>query len=113
MFIVYQLSLKDNRHYFGTTPSYRKDERLREHRIGVGAKWTKRFKPIDNPVIQTWDFKTRDEAYAFEDIKCCEFLNKYGINSTRGGLQNADLGVPYKYWVRPHLKHLVPYKIRK
>ena len=114
MFIVYQLALVNYKHYFGTTPAWRKYIRMQEHISGAGSKWTRRFPPLPmcDSVIRTWDFKTRDEAYAFEDKKCCEFLNRYGIDSTRGGLQNADLGVPYKYWVRPHLQHLVPYNVK-
>ena len=109
MFCVYQLRLENNRHYFGTTKSHRKETRLEEHRAGRGSKWTRRFPPVLlYPVVQCWYFETRRLAYAFEDQMCCEFLNLYGIDSTRGGLQNADLGCPYDCWVRPHLQPLVP-----
>ena len=109
VFCVYQLKLAQKKHYFGTTPVWRKQKRLDEHYEGVASKWTRRFPPVaENPMVACWYFGTRKIAYDFEDVKCCEFLNKHGIDSTRGGLQNADLGVPYKYWVRKHLRHLLP-----
>ena len=107
-FCVYQLRLIENKHYFGTTPSYRKKARMTEHRQGVAAKWTTRFPPVEDNPVNTWYFRDRESAYKFEDYKCCEFLEKYGIDSTRGGLQNADIDVPYRYWVRKELKHLIP-----
>ena len=110
MFIVYQLQLVCNKTYFGTTPFWRKEERLDEHHRGVGSKWTKRFPPIPNPVMNIWEgFQTRDEAYAFENQMCEEWMEVHGINSCRGGLQNyGQEGPPYHFWVRPHLKHLIP-----
>ena len=108
MFIVYQLRLEDNRHYFGTTPAWRKETRMDEHRRGVGAQWTKLFPPVADPVVNTWEFKTRKQAYAYENDKCEEFLNLYGIDSTRGGKQNFREPGHYRYWVRKHLWHLVP-----
>ena len=107
-FIVYQLKLVEDKHYFGTTAFWRKDKRMEEHYQGVGAKWTSRFAPVDDPVVEVWHFNTRDEAYAFENVKCEEFLNKYGIDSTRGGLQNYGNVGNYKWWCRPHLRHLCP-----
>lgn len=109
LFSVYQLKLVENKHYFGTTPKWRKPQRLSEHRDGGGAKWTQRFPPVEvDPVVRTWEFHNKKEAYAFEDRMCCEFLNRFGIDSTRGGLQNyGDVG-QYSWWCRPHLRHLVP-----
>ena len=37
-----------------------------------------------------------------------EFLVKYGIDSTRGGLQNYGKPGGYRWWCRGHLRHLVP-----
>jgi predicted GIY-YIG superfamily endonuclease len=109
MFIVYQLQLVSDKTYFGTTPAWRKEERLDEHHRGVGSKWTARFPPIPDPVVKTWNFATRDEAYAFENTKCEEWMEIHGINSCRGGLQNyGQEGPPYNFWVRPHLRHLIP-----
>ena len=108
MYIVYQLKLTNNKHYFGHTPLWRKEARLEEHKKGVGAKWTARFPPVDKPVVQTWQFKTRKDANLFENQKCEEFLKRYGIDSCRGGKQNyGDVG-GYRWWVRNHLRYLVP-----
>ena len=111
VFTVYQLKLVGGKHYFGTTPTWRKQTRLDEHRGGGGAKWTTLFPPVeDNPVVQTWRFGygQKKEAYAFENEKCEEFLNMFGIDSTRGGLQNYGKPGGYRWWVRGHLRHLVP-----
>ena len=110
MFIVYQLQLVCNKTYFGTTPGWRKEERLREHRRGTGALWTRRFPPVPDPVMNSWEgFETREEAYEFENIKTEEWMEIHGINSCRGGLQNyGQEGPPWHFWVRPHLQHLIP-----
>ena len=109
MFIVYQLRLEGGKHYFGSTPFYRKQRRLDEHRDGGGAKWTARYPPLEpDPVVQTWHFATRKEAETFENEKTEEFLNRFGIDSTRGGLQNYGSEGGYRWWVRKHLRHLVP-----
>ena len=108
-YIVYQLKLTHNKHYFGHTPIWRKQIRLDEHKRGGGAKWTTRFPPVENPVVDTWTFNTRKEANFFENQKCEEYLKKYGIDSTRGGKQNyGDVGKNYEWWVRKHLWFLVP-----
>ena len=110
MFIVYQLQLVCNKTYFGTTPGWRKEERLREHRRGQGSLWTRRFPPVPDPVMNIWDgFETREEAYEFENTKTEEWMEIHGLNSCRGGLQNyGQEGPPWHFWVRPHLQHLIP-----
>ena len=106
-FCVYELELEQNKKYFGTTPTWRKAIRMDEHSRGVASKWTRRFPPTSKDPANLWFFETRKVAYKFEDDRCCEHLQKHGIDSCRGGLQNADLGVPYHFWVRPHLRNLI------
>ena len=110
MFIVYQLQLVSNKTYFGSTPAWREETRLGEHRDGVGALWTARFPPVPNPVMHIWKgFKTRKLAEKFENEKCEQWMEIHGLNSCRGGLQNyGKEGPPWNFWVRPHLKHLIP-----
>ena len=108
-FIVYTLRLVDGKFYVGSTPLWRKAIRLDEHMSGFGAKWTSRYPPLlDNPLIETWEFNSRKEAETFENQKCEEMLEMYGIDSTRGGLQNYGREGNYRWWVRKHLRHLVP-----
>ena len=109
MYLIYQLRLIDNKHYFGTTWWERKAERMQEHINGRGSKWTERFPPVDeNPIVNQWLIYDRKKAYAFENAKCEQFLEEYGIDSTRGGNQNyGDVG-NYSVWVRKHLRHLCP-----
>jgi len=109
MFVVYQLRLEAGKHYFGSTPYFRKERRLGEHRDGGGAKWTARFPPLEpDPVVRLWHFAKRKDAEEFENEKCEEFLNRFGIDSTRGGRQNYGAEGGYRWWVRRHLRHLVP-----
>ena len=111
VFTVYQLALENNKHYFGTTPTWRKETRLSEHRDGGGSKWTALYPPVEhNPVVRTWTFGygKKKEAYAFENQKVEEFLNLYGIDSCRGGVNNYGKPGGYRWWVRTRLRHLVP-----
>ena len=109
MYVVYQLKLVQEKAYFGTTPSWRKQTRLLEHRDGGGAKWTARFPPVEHdPIVQTWNFPTRDEAYRFEEQVVKDYLMVHGIDSARGGMCNfGDVG-GYRMWVPKGLRNLVP-----
>ena len=103
------MKLVEGKFYVGSTPLWRKETRLAEHRRGCGAKWTTRYPPVlDDPIIETWVFSDRKAAEAFENEKCEEMLELYGIDSTRGGLQNYGQEGGYRWWVRLHLRHLVP-----
>ena len=105
-YTVYLLKLVQDKWYVGTTPKWRKDIRYDEHTRGIGSQWTSRYPPIN--VVDTWDYDSKKEAYQAEDDKCCEYLNRFGIDSCRGGLQNFRCPGYYRYWVRKHLRHLVP-----
>ena len=108
MYLVYQLKLVKDKHYFGTTWWERKKERMEEHYEGRGSKWTRRFPPVKDGVVNQWLIHDRKKAYAFENAKCEQFLERHGIDSTRGGLQNYGNTGNYHFWVRKHLRHLCP-----
>ena len=99
-------TLQDEKFYIGMTPSWRLSRREREHRDGSGSLWTRRYPPLQT--LETWEFDSKAEAHKFEISKTEEYLHKYGIDSTRGGLCNYGREGGYQYWVRPHLKHLIP-----
>jgi len=106
MYTVYLMRLEQQKYYVGCTPSWRLFLREREHKQGGGARWTTRYKPIE--ILETWEFSTKAEAEIFEIEKTEEYLHLHGIDSTRGGLCNYGKEGGYRYWVRPHLKHLIP-----
>ena len=105
-YTVYLLRLQKQKYYVGMTPSWRLAIREQEHKDGWGAKWTSRFPPIE--LLESWEFDTREEAHVFEIQKTEEFLHRHGIDSTRGGLCNYGKEGGYEFWVRRHLRHLIP-----
>ena len=100
------MKCEQEKYYCGSTPRWRLQVREDEHRNGVGSKWTARFPPIK--IIQVWEFDSKQEARSFEDKKTEEMLNTHGIDSCRGGLCNYGNVGGYRWWVRPHLRHLIP-----
>ena len=109
MFIVYELKLSGGKRYFGTTPKWRKDTRLAEHHAGTGSMWTQLYPPVKNDTVAgTWEVPTREEAYKFENELTEDYLRANGIDSARGGLCNFREPGSYKFWVRKHLRYLVP-----
>lgn len=77
-FNLYILKLTNNKYYIGTT--YKNVHlRIREHLKGIGAKWTKLYKPVN--ILET--FKTFDK---FDEDKYTKiYMNEFGIENVRGG----------------------------
>lgn len=75
---IYVLQCKNKKFYVGRTTRSR--ERIIEHLNGEGAAWTKKYKPIS--VIETFVSTTKFD----EDICTLKYMDKYGIESTRGGV---------------------------
>jgi predicted GIY-YIG superfamily endonuclease len=77
VFYIYVLECEDNRYYIGKTsnPSFR----IEQHKNGVGAVWTQKYKPIK--VIET--IETTDALD--EDKITKKYMMKYGIEFVRGG----------------------------
>jgi len=74
---VYALKLEKNKYYVGYTE--RKEyERLDEHLHNNGAKWTKKFKPVE--VLKFYSGKLEDE-----DKLTLELMKKHGWWNVRGG----------------------------
>ena len=105
-YTVYLLRLEMRKFYVGLTPTWRLSIREQEHRDGTGSKWTNRFPPLE--LLKTWVFETKKEAEAFEISKTEEYLHLHGIDSTRGGVCNYGQEGGYHFWVRRHLRHLIP-----
>ncbi len=77
-FNLYVLRLIQDKYYVGITWK-NVIERFSQHKKGIGAQWTKLYKPID--IIES--IKTNN---IFEEDKYTKmYMNKYGIENVRGG----------------------------
>lgn len=106
MYVVYLLLLQNSKYYVGMTKKWRLAMREEEHREGRGSKWTRRYRPIK--LLEVWEFEDKKLAHEFEIQKTEEYLHLHGIDSTRGGLCNYGQEGGYNFWVRKHLRHLIP-----
>lgn len=75
--ILYVLALKDDCYYVGVTSNL--DERLKAHRNGKGAEWTK-LHPFDKLLYSKPCTHPLDED---KEVRIC--MMKYGIDNVRGG----------------------------
>lgn len=75
---LYVLKLMKNKFYVGIT---RKNilERFNQHKNGIGAEWTKIYKPIS--IIESMPIDNMFEEDKFTKI----YMNKFGIENVRGG----------------------------
>jgi cellular nucleic acid-binding protein len=74
---LYVLQLESGKYYVGKTSDVMK--RFEQHKTGVGAAWTKKYKPtrmIECRVLTS----DHDENNVTKD-----YMKKYGINNVRGG----------------------------
>jgi hypothetical protein len=78
IFNIYVLKLIHNKYYIGKT-LYNISKRITQHSNGIGAEWTKKYKPIDIiEFIQTSD-KFDEDKYTKK------YMDIYGIENVRGG----------------------------
>jgi predicted GIY-YIG superfamily endonuclease len=83
---LYILKLEQGKYYVGVT-SRSVSERVSEHQHGfMGAKWTKRYKPIKIIDKRDLGVTTYDRAEQYETRVTTRYMKKYGINNVRGGL---------------------------
>jgi len=78
LYNLYVLKLIKNKYYVGIT---RKNvlDRLNQHKNGIGAEWTKIYKPIS--IIESFEINN-----IFEEDKYTKmYMNKFGIENVRGG----------------------------
>lgn len=75
--IIYVLELEQGKYYVGRTIDVKK--RWKEHKLGIGAKWTKIYKPK-----QIIDIKYNADCFD-EDKYVKIYMDKYGIDNVRGG----------------------------
>ncbi len=77
-FSIYVLKLIQDKYYIGKTY---KDitQRFTQHKKGLGAEWTKLYKPVG--MIEF--FQTTDKFQ--EDLSTKKYMERYGIENVRGG----------------------------
>jgi len=73
---TYVLELVEGKYYVGFSDDMRR--RITEHFSGEGAKWTKRYRPIN--VVEIID----NGYFPDEKYYTLKYMHKYGINNVRG-----------------------------
>lgn len=105
MFVVYVLLLEKKRLYVGMTKMWRLQTRMEEHgdKKCWSTKWTGKYKVVSK--LKVFQPMTFLQAKQFENQVCEALLQKYGLDSCRGGKWNmASEGASDKWWVPPHLQ---------
>lgn len=78
---IYVLECEQEKYYVGkVADESRVDERFNQHINGVGAVFTKKFKPIC--IVETIENVSPFE----EDAYVIKLMSKYGIDNVRGGI---------------------------
>lgn len=99
---MYVLKLEEGKYYVGVT-ARNVTTRMEEHTNGfMGAKWTKRYKPIKILDKRFLGLKTFEEAERYETRVVMKYMDKYGVNNVRGGLLTYE--GKYKYLFGRYLK---------
>lgn len=80
---LYVLELEEGRFYVGLTGDL--DRRLEDHKSGIGAEWTRQYRPLRR--IHGVNTGTQDEsrAKAMEDEATIVLMSEHGIDRVRGG----------------------------
>ena len=80
---LYVLALENGFIYVGTT--LRPKERLRQHRAGLGAAWTKLHPPLKKQAPAKKLKGCHTMARLAEDFKTKELMLRKGVDKVRGG----------------------------
>ncbi len=80
---LYTLALENGHFYVGTT--LRPRERLRQHRAGLGAAWTKAHPPLKKQAAAKKLKGCHTMARLAEDFKCKQMMFQHGVDKVRGG----------------------------
>ncbi|MGB4420641.1 MAG: GIY-YIG nuclease family protein [Candidatus Saccharimonadales bacterium] len=84
-FWLYILELEDNKCYVGIT-SKTPEKRMQQHLSGfLGAKWTKKYKPIRILSTEDLGYISFADAEKHENKIVRQYIKKYGIDNVRGG----------------------------
>jgi predicted GIY-YIG superfamily endonuclease len=83
---LYVLKLEQGKYYVGVT-ARNVSKRVEEHKHGfMGAKWTKKYKPVKILDKKDLGLMTFEKAEKYETRVTIKYMDKYGVNNVRGGL---------------------------
>lgn len=81
---IYILLLEECNWYVGLTKNI--CTRIRHHFLGMGAKWTKKYRPIAIHKIQTFNPKnSKKKMQRIESLFTLFYMDLHGIEAVRGG----------------------------
>ena len=88
-FSLYTLRLEQNKYYVGITTMTDPYKRIAQHENGFyGARWTKKYKPVETIEIRDLGNITQVEAEDYENRQTLEYMQKYGHQNVIGGKFN-------------------------
>lgn len=94
---LYVLKLKDDKYYVGITARSNPQDRIQQHIGGYyGAKWTKKYPPVETLETRDLGLVSTNDAELEEKTTTREYMKKYGYQNVRGG----DLSYSGKYVLR-------------
>jgi predicted GIY-YIG superfamily endonuclease len=97
---LYVLELEQGKYYVGVT-SKTPEIRMKQHTNGRGAYWTQKYKPIRLFDKKDLGYISYVDAEAYENKMIRAYLEKFGVNNTRGGdLTDVDDMVKRFGWYR-------------
>ncbi|CAB3754820.1 MULTISPECIES: GIY-YIG nuclease family protein [Burkholderia] len=80
---LYVLELEEGRFYVGLSDDL--DRRWEQHKSGVGAEWTKRYRPLRRVYAINTGTQDTHRAEAMEDEATIALMSEHGIERVRGG----------------------------
>lgn len=81
--ILYVLKLEHNCWYIGQSRNV--EARVRKHKAGKGAAWTKAHKPLELHEVRRTGLNNDSEVAQLEDELTFDYARMYGYDNVRGG----------------------------
>ena len=105
--VVYVLQLEQARWYVGKTTTGNLAARVQQHRYGQGAKFPKRYKPLNLDVIISSYHDDEQSAALEETNKTLNLMDIYGIDMVRGAQwTRMDISKETRVEIERYINHL-------
>lgn len=82
---LYALRLENGKYYVGRTTKDNPYDRIMEHGTRLGARWTKKYRPIEVLEIRDTGIMSEKEVDGFEQNLTWAYMKLYGYKNVRGG----------------------------